>query len=190
MRLLPLLLTGCIGILVLGCQDNIISHQAGDDGLLAAESHAKPSTPGAQVLNFVAVLDGSQEVHEVQTRARGNARFQLSKDGMELRYVVNVANISNVTMAHIHLGARGQNGPVVAWLYPSQAPAVLIPGRLNGRLAEGVIRAEDLLNTLLDQTLADLIAHMRAGNAYVNVHTTAYPPGEIRGQIDRGNGAR
>jgi hypothetical protein len=46
-----------------------------------------------------------------------------------------------------------------------------------------VITNANLVGALAGQTLADLIAHFNNGNAYVNVHTTLYPGGEIRGQI-------
>jgi hypothetical protein len=72
----------------------------------------------------------------------------------------------------------------VAWLYPSGPPAQLIPGRSNGVLAEGVITADNLVNALAGQPLEALLEAIRAGNAYVNVHTSQFPPGEVRGQID------
>jgi hypothetical protein len=62
-------------------------------------------------------------------------------------------------------------------------PAVLIPGRFQGVLAAGVITDANLVGLLAGQTLADLIAEIAAGNAYVNVHTSQFPGGAIRGQI-------
>lgn len=135
--------------------------------------------------NFRASLSGSQEVADppVETAARGQSTFRLSADGTELHYRVIVANIDNVNMAHIHLAPAGANGPVVAWLYPAGPPPILIEGRTNGILATGVITSESLRGPLLNQSLDDLVAELRAGNAYVNVHTTQFPAGEIRGQI-------
>jgi hypothetical protein len=71
----------------------------------------------------------------------------------------------------------------VAFLYPDAPPAQLIPGRSNGVLAEGVITADDLIGPLAGQSLDDLLDQIRAGNVYVNVHTTQFPGGEVRGQI-------
>jgi hypothetical protein len=133
--------------------------------------------------NFRAHARGSEEVPPVDTRAQGQAVFQLSADGEALSYQLNVANILNVLQAHIHQAPAGDPGPVVAWLYPSGPPATLIPGRSQGVLAEGVITSADLVGPLEGMDLDDLLADLRSGNAYVNVHTTAYPPGEIRGQI-------
>jgi hypothetical protein len=132
---------------------------------------------------FIAQLSGDQEVPPADTRATGQATFRLSKDGTEISYKLIVANIENVTQAHIHLAPTGVNGPVVAWLYPPAPPAQLIPGRFNGVLAEGTITEANLVGPLAGQDLTDLIFAMRNGNTYVNVHTTQYPAGEVRGQI-------
>jgi hypothetical protein len=137
----------------------------------------------AKPLNFRAHLSGGQEVPENDSRATGQAVFQLSKDGTELSYKVIVANIENVTMAHIHLAPAGVNGPVVAWLYPSSPPAQLIPGKTNGILAEGTITSANLVGMLAGQPLSALVEAIKEGRTYVNVHTLQYPPGEIRGQI-------
>lgn len=134
---------------------------------------------------FVAHLSGAEEVAAipVETRATGQAVFRLSRDGSTLEYRLIVANIQNVTMAHIHLAPAGANGPVVVWLYPDGPPAQLLPGRSSGVLATGTIQAADLVGLLAGASLDELIDELRAGNAYVNVHTTAYPAGEVRGQI-------
>lgn len=133
--------------------------------------------------NFRAPLSGDEEVPPVDTRARGLAKFQLSKDETELQYRLNVANIENLTMAHIHQGATGVNGPVVTWLYPDGPPPQLIEGRFSGVLATGTITDEDLVGPLEDESLADLLTIMRAEETYVNVHSDAFPAGEVRGQI-------
>jgi hypothetical protein len=137
----------------------------------------------AEAKNFRAHLSGKQEVPPVATQAQGQALFQLAADGLSLRYQLNVANISDISMAHIHMAPVGANGGVVAWLYPSGPPPVPIPGRFQGVLAVGVITAADLVGDLAGQTIADLVAQIEAGNTYVNVHTAANPGGEIRGQI-------
>ncbi len=138
---------------------------------------------GQKVLNFRAHLSGDQEVPANDSKAQGQAIFQLSKDGTELSYKLIVANLENVRMAHIHLAPAGSNGGVVAWLYPSAPPPVLLPGTTNGILAEGVIKQTDLRGVLAGQPLSMLIDAMLTDNAYVNVHTVAFPGGEIRGQI-------
>jgi hypothetical protein len=132
---------------------------------------------------FKAHLSGGEEVPPAETRAQGQAIFKLSKDGSELRYKLIVANIEGVTQAHIHCAPAGANGPVVAWLYPAGPPAAA-PTSPNGVLMQGTLTDANVGSAGCNvDTLAGLIALMEAGNAYVNVHTTTYPAGEIRGQI-------
>lgn len=138
---------------------------------------------GANARNFRTHARGDEEVDPVDTDAQGQAIFQLSKDGEELSYKLIVANIENVLMAHIHLAPAGQNGGIVVWLYPSGPPPQPIPGRFQGVLAEGVIDGDDLVGDLEGEGLDALVAEMRAGNTYVNVHTEQHPGGEVRGQV-------
>ena len=133
--------------------------------------------------NFSTHLSGGGEVPPVDTKAQGQAIFMLNKDGQTLHYKLLAANIENLLQAHIHMAPEGVNGPIVAWLYPPAPPAVLIPGKFNGVLAEGAITAANLVGPLVGHPLSDLVAAMEAGNAYVNIHTTQNPTGEIRGQI-------
>lgn len=132
----------------------------------------------ALAAGYKAHLSGAEEVPPQDTNARGNALFTRSADGTTLSYKLIVANIVNVTAAHIHLGAAGVNGPVVVTLY-SGSPN----GRESGILAEGTITAADLVGPLAGQPLSTLIAAIEAGDTYVNVHTVARPGGEIRGQV-------
>jgi CHRD domain len=138
---------------------------------------------GAQTATFQASLDGKQQSPPIDTTASGTATFTLSADGMSLSYTVSVVDTADITMAHIHIAAAGQNGPVAAWLYPSQPHAQTKPGKFTGVLATGTITAADLAGPLQGKTIADLVADIKSGSAYVNVHTTAHPGGEIRGQI-------
>jgi hypothetical protein len=133
--------------------------------------------------SFQAHASGREEVPPNPSRAQGQATFRLSRDGDALRYRLIVANIQNVTQAHIHLAPVGQNGGVVAWLYPGSPPAQLIPGRSQGVLGEGTITSADLVGSLAGGSLDDLLAALESGGAYVNVHTSQYPGGEVRGQI-------
>ena len=141
------------------------------------------ATAVGQVQTFVAPASGEQEVPPNDSRARGQAVFQLDADGTALHYRLIVANLHDVTMAHIHLAPVGVNGSVVVWLYPDGPPPQLIPGRSSGVLAAGTITASDLVGPLAGMSVADLVDEMRVGNTYVNIHTSAFPAGEVRGQI-------
>ncbi len=154
-------------------------------GMVAAVAAAPPQ--GAR--NFTVPLNGGNEFpNPIDTQARGVGIFHLSADGTELSYRLIATNIDNVIMAHIHCcTGPGANAGISVWLYPDAPPQQLIPGRHTGTLATGTITAEDVLApaalTGADDPLAALVEQMRAGNAYVNVHTSANPGGEIRGQL-------
>jgi len=150
---------------------------------LAASAVAQPS-------NFRAHLTGDEEVPAVDTRAVGQTVFQLSRDGTQLHFRLIAANIEDVTMAHIHCGAAGVNGPVIAWLYPDAPPPQLIAGRFSGVLATGAVTEADVVSQPDSgacpggvDDFAELMDKIESGDAYVNVHTDAHPAGEIRGQI-------
>ena len=130
-------------------------------------------------------LTGDQERPvPVDTQAQGEAIFKLSPDGQTLHYKIISSNIVDVTQAHIHrrIGDAATGG-IVVWLYPDGPPAVLIPGRHDGVLAEGSVTADDFVGTLLGASMETLVEELESGQAYANVHTTANPPGEIRGDI-------
>ena len=144
---------------------------------------ARPGPGGSSVSRtFVAPLSGAEVVPPADTLARGNAVFRLNEAEDELHFRLVVANIHNVTMAHIHLGPPGVNGPVVVWLYPMAPPPDLIEGRSSGVLATGTITADDLVGPLAGEQLSALMDWIRAGDTYVHVHTAQFPGGELRGQ--------
>jgi hypothetical protein len=141
------------------------------------------SLVGAQGTTFQATLTGKDQNPPIETIAHGTASFTLSDDGSSLNYTISVVDTADITMAHIHIAAMGQNGPVATWLCPTKSNAAPKPGKFTGVLATGTITAADLVGPLQGKTIADLVTDIKAGNAYVNIHTTANPSGEIRGQI-------
>jgi hypothetical protein len=131
--------------------------------------------PAAAGDNFAAPLSGDEEVPPVDTQATGVATFKLREDG--LAFKVNVANIDNVILAHIHCAAEGVNGPIGVTLFHGG------PVTVNGTLVSGVITAPDPGNACGWADLDAVVAALEGGDTYVNVHTTAHPGGEIRGQV-------
>ena len=92
---------------------------------------------------------------------------------------LEVDRIDKVFVAHFHLGPRGENGQVVVDLYgPTDAQ-----GAEKGLLSCRTITKADLKGPLAGQPFSALIEAMEDGLIYVNVHTTDYPAGEIRGQV-------
>lgn len=118
--------------------------------------------------------------------AHGNAVFVFANDGSSMSYKLVINGLTNTTMAHIHVAPTpGGNGPIVLWLYPDGPPASLIEGVFNGLLGGRTVTSADIIANNQDiNTLADIRAAIESGRAYVNVHTTANPGGEIRGNFD------
>lgn len=134
-------------------------------------------------------MRGDGEVPPRETDAQGQVILRIGENS--IHYKVIASNIYNVVASHIHMGPPTASGPVVAFLYGT-APAG--GGRHDGILAEGTITAANLVGPLAGQPFSDLVAAIRAGNTYVNVHTNDgvaptntgpgdFPGGEIRGQI-------
>jgi hypothetical protein len=146
---------------------------------LIASSVTSTFAQGEQ--KFTAKLTGKDEVPPKDTKANGTAEFNLSADGKMMTYMINVMNIDKVTMAHIHSGKVGENGPVVVWLYNSTTPS----GPINGMLSQGNTTANDLVGPLKGKQMSDLVKLINDCQAYANVHTEPNPKGEIRGQISK-----
>jgi hypothetical protein len=119
-------------------------------------------------------LTGSEEVPPVQTEATGVAEF--IPMGMDsITYSVNATNIEGVTAGHIHLGAKGENGPIVVTLFKYDSP-------MNEVSENGTITADKLEGPMAGKQISDLATAGANGTLYVNVHTEQNPNGEIRGQ--------
>jgi hypothetical protein len=143
---------------------------------------------------FTARLSGDNEVPARETDAEGRAFVVVDEAATKLHYVVTADDISNVFMAHIHCGAEGENGPIGVTLY-GMGPTG--QGPRDGLLVLAMKAAPDSGNACGWVTLADVVAAMEAGGAYVNVHTNDgmdpgntgpgdFPGGEIRGQLRSG----
>ncbi len=136
---------------------------------------------------FSGALTGAQEVPPVDTRAVGGAEFVVSEDGTQIDFevmlrnnIVSSAGLSNVTMAHLHLAPAGSNGMVVVNLLAGvERPDISVP--LSS--ITGSIDASSLVGPLAGASLQNLVTEMSNGNIYVNVHTEAFPAGEVRGQL-------
>ncbi|NEU58998.1 CHRD domain-containing protein [Halorussus sp. MSC15.2] len=126
---------------------------------------------------FGAWLTGASEVPPVETDAFGFALFRMGPEERAIDYWLVVADVENVEESHVHKGPPDLNGNVVAYLFgPAQDPVTR-----TGLLASGRLTDDEMIWPLTD--VADMLEQMRAENVYVNVHTTAHPSGEIRGQI-------
>jgi CHRD domain len=154
---------------------------------------------------FRAELSAGREVPVVVSGAKGTFRARLSDDGTSFEYTLDYEGFEGaVTQSHIHLAQPFASGGISVWLcktalvtvppaVPADTPTCGTPGG-DGPEAEGVISAEDVIGptgqAVPAAAFADLLDMMRSGNAYANVHSSSAPGGEVRGQIQPGEGSR
>lgn len=174
------LLVASLVVTLIACAPSDSPESAADPFSVTVPAFTLGNSDNAQKNFSAAPLKGRNEQPTPRdSKGTGQASFQLSKDGLSMSYKLNVTNLDGITQSHIHVGPIDDTGPVVVFLFG------LVPSGVssNGTLAEGTFTAANLVGPLAGGTLADLLAEMESGNAYVNVHTLAFPPGEIRGQI-------
>ena len=163
---------------------------------------------------FAARLSGYNEVHfiaaptpalrgAVSTQARGSFRAVIDDRADTIHYELSFEGLeADVTQAHIHFGQRHTVGAIVVWLCQTTgtpAPAAvanLTPmcGGPRASTVTGTIVPAQVL-TATGQGIdagefEEVVRAIRAGAAYANVHSTLFPPGEIRGPIEEGDHGR
>lgn len=112
--------------------------------------------------------------------ARDTATIAGKRDSLTvLRFALGVSNINAATAAHIHAGGPNEAGPVIILLFGGPTTG----NAFTGELSRGDITRSSTFTAPF--TFDSLLTRMRNGTAYVNVHTTANPGGEIRGQIQK-----
>jgi hypothetical protein len=135
---------------------------------------------GVSAANFVqyrARLLGVNEVPAVVTDAYGSVRIRHVTGDSELDYKIDLHRANGVVAAHIHCAPAGTNGPVGVLLFAGG------PVDVDGLLVSGTITAPDPGNSCGWVTVDDIVSAVLSGNAYVNIHTTSHPSGELRGQL-------
>ena len=140
--------------------------------------------------NVKADLNGFLEVPSVSSTGTGSFEAEIDEDAGTISYTLTYSGLegSSTLFAHIHLGQRSVNGGVSAFLCGGGGKPVcdptsdsvsdtILPADVIGPTAQGIAAGE----------FAELVAAIRAGRAYANVHTNKHPGGEIRGQINDDN---
>lgn len=154
----------------------VLAMTLGIAGITVISTNLAPSTVFANVY-FVTNMTGQEEVPPVDTQAVGEAI--LTQDlplNQTVHYFVNVTGIEGVSQGHIHSGVEGENGPIVVTLFNFDSPQ-------NEVLQYSNFTASNLEGPMQGKTMQDLIAAMKNGTTYINVHTEQNPNGEIRGQL-------
>lgn len=143
-----------------------------------------------------ATLTGYQEVPSVSTVAGGQFEAQIHPDGQAFDWVLQYSGLQgNVIQAHIHFAQKSVNGTIVVWLCGTPGTAgpagtVTCPqsGTVSGTATAAHVVAQTTPGGQAQQIgageIAEVIAAMRSGVAYANVHTNLSPGGEIRGQVN------
>lgn len=154
--------------------------------LLATSAFARDGAP------LRASLTSYQEVPAISSTADGEFMARVQRDGTVDWQLSYEGLQGNVTQAHLHFAQKGVNGPIVVWLCATESTIANAPagfnticpqqGTLTGTFTSADVRPA-AAQLLAAGELTELIAAMRAGAVYVNVHSTAVPSGEIRGQI-------
>src|SRR5262249_48931394 len=147
--------------------------------------------------NISEVLTGYQETPSaVSTTGNGTFTARLSDDGTRIDWELSYNDLEGaVQQAHIHFGQKSVSGPVSVFLCTNlgNGPAGTQPCPAPPATISGTIMAADVTNGANDRgisagELGELIQAIRAGVTYVNVHSTRWPGGEIRSQIDGNSG--
>ena len=133
----------------------------------------------AQSVVASATLGGGEETPVLLSGGAAVAEVAIDPVAKEFAITLRVYNIpTSTTAAHIHVGAKGVAGPVVLD-FPN------IAGRVGDftttfRVGDASFRAAPTIGI---NTIDDVIQAVATGNAYVNIHTSTNPAGEIRGQL-------
>jgi hypothetical protein len=116
--------------------------------------------------SFQVQLSGDQQVPAVQTNGSGTANLTYDTSTHMLQWSISYSGLSGpVTMAHLHgPAAAGKNAKPELWLTKKGSPA------------DNPITGEAKLTAVQARAL-------RQGELYINLHTSAHPGGEIRGQV-------
>jgi hypothetical protein len=162
-------------------------------GLLALVTTVAASADESAA-NMRAGLSGFNEVPPKATG--GNGTFKAKASNGAIDFTLTYSGLTTPAfMAHFHFAERGVNGGIFIWLCGkpgTPAHQACPPGNTSKpETVTGRITAADI-QAVPDQNVSamDMETALRiieAGDAYVNVHTSNFPAGEIRGQVSAGN---
>lgn len=134
---------------------------------------------GDGVQEFDAALDPDNIVgYDPVSTATGAATFQFDSASSTLTFSLSVYGMDNIIGAHVHAPASPtDNANIPLVLFAPSSPT----GSVNGQLAAGTVTEDSPL--IIASDFAQILEWMRTGQAYVMVHSSEYPGGEIRGHV-------
>ncbi len=142
-------------------------------------------------------LTGYEETPSaVSTTGNGTFNARISNDEQSVTWELSYADLEGaVQQAHIHFGQKSVTGPISVFLCTNlgNGPAGTQPCPAPPATISGTFTAADVTNLANERGISageldELIAAIRAGATYVNVHSTRWPGGEIRSQINGNSG--
>ncbi len=141
-------------------------------------------------------LDGYQEdLLVLSTTGVGTFTIEVDRRAQEIDYTLSYDALEgSITQSHIHFGGMHQSGGISTFLCtnlgngpvgtqacppaPATITGTLRPADVIGPVGQGITAGQ----------FDELVAAIKAGSTYVNVHTSLYPGGEIRSQLVNGGG--
>ena len=135
---------------------------------------------------------GYQEVPGVSSNASGQFSAEIDDDAQQINFELTYTGLSGpAAVAHIHFGTRSANGGVAVFFCGGGGKPICPPGTTDQATVTGTIVPADIIGPVAQGItageFAELVQAIRAGMTYANVHTAAFPGGEIRGQVNDRN---
>ena len=137
-------------------------------------------------------LVGYQENPDVSTVATGSFHVTIDDAAQTLAYELSYSGLEgDVQQAHVHFGKRALNGGISVFLCTNLGNNPTAPPCPQEGTVSGTLSAANIVGPsgqgIEPMAFEELVAAMRAGHTYANVHSTKWPGGEIRAQINDEN---
>ena len=128
-------------------------------------------------------LSSYNEVPALSTTGTGSFRADIDEAAQKITFELKYSGLTgNPGAAHIHFAQKDVNGAVVAWICGGGSKPAC-PASTSGTVTGTIQGPGDVVAAQGLDTFAELVAAIRAGRTYVNMHTALFMGGEIRGQL-------
>jgi CHRD domain len=159
---------------------------------LAVAAYALAGGAGPGFNHLSATLQGYQETPSISTAGTADFTADVANDGQLVSWQMTYSNLQgNITQSHIHFGQRGVAGGISVFLCTNLGNGPTgtqpCPGPHDGSIS-GTFGPNDVIGPTAQGIAAgewdELIKAIDAGLAYANIHSTLWPAGEIRAQLN------
>jgi CHRD domain-containing protein len=153
---------------------------------------------GAGFNKISAVMSSYQEVPSISSTGTATFKADVSKDGHSIAWELSYSDLeSPIQQSHIHFGQRSVNGGISVFLCTNLGngpvgtqPCLPAPATISGTITAADVSppvaatAPARAQGLGTGEYAELVRAIDAGKTYANIHTTTFPGGEIRAQLN------